>query len=52
MSRAHEELDLDAYLKALEQRNAAELERAKEKLGERWLLHPVNRIKRKEESHG
>jgi hypothetical protein len=35
----------EADLIALRQRNEIRLEEAKQKLGEKWLLHPNNQIK-------
>jgi len=33
-------------LKTLQERNEEKLKEAKEKLGTKWLLHPVNSIKK------
>lgn len=34
-------------LNEMRQRNAQRLVHAKEKLGDKWLLHPVNHVRRK-----
>lgn len=36
----------DADLNELQQRNAQRLQEAKEKLGEKYLLHPKNQVKK------
>lgn len=35
-------------MKALMKRNMKRVEQAKEKMGEKWLCHPKNQIKRKQ----
>ena len=39
--------DLEQYVKALQERNAAKLAEAKAWMGNKWLLHPDNRVERK-----
>lgn len=37
----------EEYMKTLQQKNEEKLKAAVEKLGDKWLLHPSNHIKRK-----
>jgi ElaB/YqjD/DUF883 family membrane-anchored ribosome-binding protein len=37
---------LEQQLKELRERNEQRLKEAKEQLGERWLLHPANQLKK------
>lgn len=41
----------DEDLAALVSRNAARLEEAKKKLGEKWLYHPSNKVVRKDKKN-
>ncbi len=36
----------EMYMEELRNRNAIRLEQAKEKLGEKYLLHPANKVKK------
>lgn len=40
----------EQQLKELQERNAVRLIEAKAKLGEKWLLHPVNQLRKQTKS--
>lgn len=42
--------ELDAYVQALMERNAQQLAECKARMGNKWLLHPDNYVRRKDEN--
>ena len=50
MKQTQEYLDqLDQRMQEIQERNAQRLQEAKERLGTKYLLHPANHVKRRQE---